>query len=189
MKRIFLFLIISSSFLLLVSSCKKGEDDPSISFRSRDSRFVGNWKVKLIDYVGSFSNAGGKVTYSIVLNGSTLNYTQTENGVENQTTLTDYNMNIEIKKNNDYTFVQTYLINGESRNHSYSRKWYWLNSDKTLVFMSIDCGSFRSFDRWHLRELKNKELVLVMESSSDYKNTSSTEKETITLRLEFEKVK
>jgi hypothetical protein len=189
MKRIILFLIISSISFVLVSSCKKGEDDPSISLRSRDSRFAGNWKVKLIDYVGSFSNASGKITYSIVLNGSTLNYAQTENGVENQTTLTNYNMNIDIKKNNDYTFVHTYLLNGESHSRSYSRKWHWLNSNKTLVFMSIDCGSFRSFDRWHLRELKNKELVLIMDASSDFKNTSITEKETISLRLEFEKIK
>lgn len=42
LKLVILLLFVSSIF----SSCKKGEEDPFLSFRSRDARIVGSWQLK-----------------------------------------------------------------------------------------------------------------------------------------------
>lgn len=36
-------------FATVLSSCKKGEDDPFLSFRSRDARVIGSWELKSAD--------------------------------------------------------------------------------------------------------------------------------------------
>lgn len=45
--------IIAISSSLLATSCKKGEEDPAISFRSRESRLTGTWVLK--EFSGSYS--------------------------------------------------------------------------------------------------------------------------------------
>ena len=38
-------LILTALFLMPTTGCKKGSDDPAISFRSRNQRLVGKWKI------------------------------------------------------------------------------------------------------------------------------------------------
>jgi hypothetical protein len=51
MKKVFLVMLAALIVIPAFQSCKKGENDPAISFRSRDARLIGNWKlVKVIRY-------------------------------------------------------------------------------------------------------------------------------------------
>ncbi len=56
MKKI-LFVIASTLVLALVSSCRKYEEGPMISFRSRTSRVANDWTVKSV-YVNAEEDAG-----------------------------------------------------------------------------------------------------------------------------------
>lgn len=188
MKRLFLLFIISTTILYL-ASCKKGEDDPAISLRSRDSRFVGNWKITFIDMFGSENSGGVTTTSSLTLNGSTLNYTVTTSGVENITKLESFDMNLKVKKNNDFYIVQTYSLNGIGYSDSYSQKWNWQNSDKTLVYLPIKLSSIVECQQWHLRELRENKLTLISEYEYDLINGDDVDKVDLKLQLEFEKIK
>ncbi len=46
MKKILFLLAIAIFSATFITSCKKGEDDPFISFRSRDNRIIGVWVLK-----------------------------------------------------------------------------------------------------------------------------------------------
>lgn len=194
MKKILLILVILSNIILLSTSCKKGEDDPAISLRSRDSRFAGKWHVTLIDYVNTSFSTGDtfSTTTTMSLNGSNLTL-EIKSGIVTTTYKAEnYDLNVEIKKNNDYSCSQSYTENGQSKTSSYLQKWNWLNTEKTLVNLPMWFGGSTSFfnnNIWHLRELRDKKLVLVMERSYDDNNTVSEDKFTATFRIEFEKVK
>jgi hypothetical protein len=59
--------LIGLSSVMFFDSCKKGEDDPFLSFRSRKGRVAGEWK--MTDYKAVDSDGSGTTT--ITSNGST----------------------------------------------------------------------------------------------------------------------
>lgn len=75
------FLLALSLFLILpFQSCKKGEDDPFISFRSRKARVVGEWTVKEILDNGKPSPLDGEIKIEFKKDG-TGKITNTENNI------------------------------------------------------------------------------------------------------------
>lgn len=46
LRRMLLLVMVSSFFMSTITSCKKGEDDPFLSFRSRKQRLVGEWALE-----------------------------------------------------------------------------------------------------------------------------------------------
>jgi hypothetical protein len=181
-----MILSIAGSFF---SSCKKGEEDPALSFRSRNSRFEGNWKITLIDITSTRTTGGVTETNTLEFNGNSLNHLLTTNGVETRTTMQNYNMILEINKNDKFTFSQSYSLNDSTKNQSYTTNWNWLNTEKTLVNLPLNFGSFAQCDNWHLRELREKKLVLIAEIKLDQNNLAYPYTYQINYQLEFEKVK
>ncbi|TAL63065.1 MAG: hypothetical protein EPN85_01025 [Bacteroidetes bacterium] len=73
---ILLFAIIST---IVFDSClKKGEDDSSISLRSRKARVTGDWKVTSYTYTDSYTSLGDIYTSDFDMNGSTYISTYTD---------------------------------------------------------------------------------------------------------------
>jgi hypothetical protein len=63
MKLSLLHIVLFFSTILLFSECKKGKDDPMISFRSRNARFEGEWKLSAFTKTSSNAvNASGTIT-------------------------------------------------------------------------------------------------------------------------------
>jgi len=144
--KLFVISILLITILTTISSCKKGEDDPFFTLRSRTSRLVGEWKVSELDY----------------------NVKRTEDGITTDATYTYLNGDIKIsykdgtyfdyKLFDRYTFEKngTYERRIEYPNGSYKLtegNWSWLKKNKDLG-------------------LKNKEAILltatmITESESD----------------------
>lgn len=57
-------------FALPFQSCKKGEDDPFLSFRSRKARVVGEWTVKEVKENGKTITISGTTTYEFEKKGT-----------------------------------------------------------------------------------------------------------------------
>lgn len=72
MKKVFFLLAVTIFSAVFISSCKKGEDDPFISFRSRDSRIIGTWVLKNKTYTS--------INHDI---------TNTKNSVNSETSVSD----------------------------------------------------------------------------------------------------
>jgi hypothetical protein len=158
-------LILALTFFGAIPSCKKGENDPLISIRSRDARITGKWKVINSE---SISNYDGNIS-SNILNGSIL--TETSNGSSSSYS---YTSNWEITSNGTINYTVTRdgsLLTGTDT-------WNWLDDSQKKSKISIG-GEIYVVDR-----LTNKEIVLKYQYSSVSGNDIDNYSSSITLEKE-----
>jgi hypothetical protein len=157
--------VIIASVLPGISSCKKGEDDPFISFRSRKARMEGEWKV-VSAYYKSIETGPGADSYSWTFDGSKV--VENDNNVE-----TTYKRYWTWKIEKDGKFKSTDAIDGDVR--EISGRWDFLggNSDVKkksrimLLFEQIDFSSTGTYfisssyidDGYDLIELRHDRMV------------------------------
>jgi len=73
MKNFKIYLVVAMIGLtaLTFTSCKKGEDDPGLSFRSRKARFTNTWVLTKYEKNGAAQDISGTTyTYDVFNNGS-----------------------------------------------------------------------------------------------------------------------
>jgi len=182
--RVIFILFIGS--LLVTTSCKKGEDDPFLSLRSRDGRITGEWLIS--DIGGSETNK--TVYHSGMLEGNstttvtshsfsgfiwTSSIETTFVTSEETTTNTDvstmyFNERITIEKDGFVTFKRIYESESEV---STTGHWYWVDSNKNKIGITFVIEGESS--TFNIRQLKNKELVLETKESSNSSNSTSTQ--------------
>ena len=115
-KTIFLFIAIAS--LITLDSCKKGDNDPGLSLRSRTARLEGDWKLES----GTITTTTGANTTIETYNGATLVVTYNGTEISNEA----YTTNMTFEKNGKYERsgledTVTYTENGF---------WAWINKNK-----------------------------------------------------------
>lgn len=148
---------------LVFSACKKGEDDPFFSFRTRDARIRGEWK--LVEKM-SIDEDGEEHTYD----GTT--YTIKENGI-----VTDsyaYQLNYTLEKGGTVKTLK--VIDGVS--YSGEDYWGWQNTSKKKTILML----FNN-DYFIVTRLSNKELVL----EQHYSQQEDGYSDSYTSKLTFEK--
>lgn len=173
-------LVKLGSILLLgaitVSGCKKGENDPFLSFKSRDSRIQGTWTLSSqSDTQTDMSSFNGTVTTST----STATFasglmTEVSGGSTDA-----YSYSLELTINEDGTYTVVEIVDGNTSEATGS--WNWVDDVKNKVKISLD-GSVYQID-----QLKSSEMVLVEESfykstdtSGDYTQSESSSTMTFT---------
>ena len=172
----FAALLILSVFVL--SACKKGENDPFLSLRSRNARITGVWKLTSQQSSSSYTTTfGGSSTTDVTsysFDGTTM--TETDGG---STDSYSFSQTIEIKKEGTYklTIVEDGTTSVTEGN------WWWLDSNKKKVRIAFDddWGSF------YIDALKNKELVLTRDESESISDSGFSDSYTSTGKWEFEK--
>ncbi len=169
MKNIVVALIALVS-LAVIPSCKKGENDPFISLRSRDARITGKWKIVNFEEISNFNGS----IHSSILNGSIL--TETSNGSSSSYSYSAY---WEILA--DGIFKYTSNIDGELSNGS--GNWYWLNDTKKKTKIFINDEEIFVVDR-----LTNNELILKYQygESDLYNGSNNVSSYALTITLEKE---
>ena len=127
MKKQFLFILfVFAASSAVVTSCKKGEDDPFLSLRSRDARITAVWKLTSAE---STENDDGDI-YTSNFDGSFTTYTSPWGSGSNP-----YALTIEIKKDGTYQSTTTSGTFTETTDG----RWYWLNSSKNKTSISLPC--------------------------------------------------
>ena len=167
--KINIFLLLAIVFLTVIPSCKKGENDPFISFRSRNSRITGKWKVVNFEYV----EINGNNNSSLILNGSTM--TQNSNG---NVTSYSFSSNLEIMEDGTYKLFSD--SNGEISNSINTWHWFDDTQNKTRILLG-DVGEF-IVDR-----LTNNELVLKSYEQYSSSSSGSSNFQDYSYTLSFEK--
>lgn len=164
--------VVAVLTLTFLAACKKGENDPFLSLRSRNARITGKWK--LIKQESSTTDVFGGVTEVYSDNFDGANMTSTDPG---GSTTYSYSQTIEIEKDGKYTMTR--VQNGTT--YTNQGNWWWIDSKKKKVRIAFDddWGSF------YIDRLKNKELVLTIDESDSGSGYSST----YTGKWEFEKEK
>jgi len=188
-KSTYLFLLI---VVILFNGCKRGEDDPFISFRSRKARVTGKWKMTSIKR----TSIRDYTTEIFTGNGST--YTRTEqnsNGSNFSTGI--YTYEITFKKDGSYTAQ----INRDGNIANIEGKWNFTGGvgdmkDKSQItlyetsykepdYTSTSTGHYFN-DTYDLKELRNNKMVWYAKYTTSYSwdNQSETLEEEIVFEAE-----
>ncbi len=128
------------------TACKKGENDPGLSLKSRKGRLTGDWKVTKAD----MTQTSGGSTSSTKIDGTTI--TQTSGGGSITGTCA-YTLTID--KEGTYEFKQSETYGGITNNRTEKGRWSFLGKNKD-------------------GEIKNKEAIVLMETSYTSGTTSTT---------------
>jgi hypothetical protein len=160
MKTLKSILLISVS-LMLCTECKKGEDDPLISLRTRKARVVGNWKMT-------------KGFTSQMIFGAVIETTYSRDGFEqhrvdqgNGSTSTTGPAHFTIEfKNDGGMILDRMLALGDSR--TITGTWNFAGGvgdakNKEQIILHDPKDAVRTDVIYHIKELRNKKLVLYKE--------------------------
>lgn len=186
---------ISISILLIIStltiqSCKKGDNDPLFSLRTRTNRLSGNWKVVKEEIKETITNNNvGDTSYVInsIYNG-TYKATITTYSVLDTTFTTNDTIYYEeeIKFESDGKYSKTYILSDLTNTIFTDGNWIFLGKSElddlknkeailltTTAFTQTD-GTTTTIDNYSnldgetyvINQLKNKELILTVNRSS-----------------------
>lgn len=95
-------LVIAFAGTLLLDSCKKGENDPFLSLKSRKARVVGEWTVTASSQTDVNDSGSSSTTTTTTYDGTTETTTVGSNSSTRTVTFT-YNF----KKDGTFTYVET----------------------------------------------------------------------------------
>lgn len=197
--------VIIVSFLLAgftagMIGCKKGENDPFISLKTRKGRLVGEWKLEEGENTKVSSVTGlGATTTVTKYNGS--NKTVTVNGVSSPPTT--YSESITIEKDGTFEIETIEDDDGDGKTETETNEGLWqfvgknkegeLKNKEAVVFTitkSISGGVTYSYEGlnafsmvWVLDKLSSKELVV----KADAESTGPTSTSTTTGSVTYEK--
>ena len=165
-------------FIVVINfnSCKKSENDPFLSLRSRDSRLTGTWKLTEQNYEITEKHYVGGSTSISEYSANVYDGVMTVNGTYSYS----FSYEIEFIKDGSYNMSET----DDGYRSQQSGAWWWLDSKKSKTGIAID-NSFFTIDK-----LSNKELTLKQVTYSKVYN--SADEYVITdysLQMTFEKKK
>ena len=167
--------------LTILSSCKKGANDPFLSLHSRKARVAGDWTLKKADG----TSTSGTSTTTSSFDGTTL--TETSAGVSTKST---YSLKYKFDKKGTYT--STLIIDtdtwdetgtwnftsgiGKDKNKDHiiiktlTSTHKYGSTTTTSTYTGDDAGTFG----FYLDELKNKTMVWKYDGSSTYSSGSKS---------------
>ena len=172
-----------------VVSCKKGENDPAISFKNRVDRIKGSWKLssKVANITTTSSVGPVSVTNSTtaVYNGVDENITVNTTVVTTQTRR--YNSEVELAEDGSYTYVFRVLVLLPGQTSTYntlvftgSGDWNWDDSgfDKLGLTLANDFDApvpdslnpetffpYKISGSYYISRLTSDELILKQKGS------------------------
>lgn len=161
-------IVMVAALSTTMNGCKKGENDPLISLKSRDGRITGIWELTTVDGtdtdISTFSGSTSTTITKISYDGNIWTETTTFTGLPSNTEASSYDFEITIEK--DGTYSSTEVEDGDKSEETGS--WWWLDSKKNKSGILIDGTGIFDVDR-----LKNKELILIEKYSSSWSDSGS----------------
>jgi hypothetical protein len=180
-KTILKSILFSTICLVAFQGCKKGENDPFLSLKSRNARITGTWKLTAKTTNSTETTTSGGTT-TTETSSSTYDGSMEITMSGGTTSTSSYTREMTINKDGSYSYVvnstsystdpfsgQTTTTTSTSSSDGY---WWWLNDAKNKTRIAFDDDAVS----YEIDQLKNKEMILVYQdndsySSSDYTNT------------------
>lgn len=171
MKKVKIGILMLLAVILALPACKKGENDPFLSLKSRDGRITAKWKLTKIEYTETWVS-GTTIIQTVAYDGSIATMTYT--GWPSQSATGTYEM--DIIKDGTMTWNETYTPSGGSADVQNSTgTWEWLDSykNKTVILLAGGNNLFTGGE-WVIDKLSSKELVLISVGSSNDNGDTDT---------------
>jgi len=194
MKRIVVLSLYLMVTFVLFNGCRRGEDDPFISFRSRKARVTGKWKMTSIKRTSNETDNFGSTTVIFTANGSTYTRTEQKSNGTNFSKTGIYTYEITFKKDGSYTGQ----INEDGNIANIEGKWNFTGGvgdmkDKSQITLYETSYKDRDYtntftghyfyDTYDLKELRNNKMVWYTKytdtSTSSYYSSHSVEEEIV----------
>jgi len=190
--RKFTLVALFALLLLPIVSCKKGSEDPMISFRSRNNRLVGTWKIVECNFnrnIISISNITD-TSYTIKSfkndSGSTV---RRYNGVVENLNNFVGTATLEFTKDGFSRYNEQHNASGSNLESSGDGIWNWRQTGKSKYSISIGTGSgtpvgyIFSGGEFTVTKLSHKEIILesnFSESTTTMGNGESSTQSNVT---------
>lgn len=177
---VIIVLILSMS----ISSCRKGDEDPFFSFRSRTTRLTGNWELTNAKIrIERIDNGITTTTYS--LSGTKMSVIIANVFTGNRFGSYEYTERVSFDKDGTYSY------NNKTDNKTFSANgnWMWVRDNETidledeeaiiLTTTSDSEGNLLSgitnipTDLWVFNKLSNEELIVEIDRKVKYNNGGS----------------
>jgi len=185
MKKVKIALLMLLAAILVLPACKKGENDPFLSLKSRKARLVGEWELK----EGTQTQTSGSTTVTYTYNGSTCSYS-----FSGQSASVAYTEKITIDKDGTYEKV----VNMDGDISTEKGAWYFGGKNKELELKGGEsvvciCTSYTTANGTStyeggscptytvlIDELKNKEMITLVDGTSVSGGSTTTTTGTMT---------
>ena len=170
---------------LTFSSCKRGENDPFLTFHTRDARLTQEWKLVSFNGTSVKTLDGVEPNIEYTFDGTTL-YT-TING---NTSSSAYEFTMEVKADGEVFSSETSIaldgggVNAQSTKTSF---WYWGDDDKnkTAVYMDLT-GIFSDVLVYDIPRLAYNDMTFDVSYSDNYTIDSVASSLNVNYELNFE---
>lgn len=182
--------LVVVAFGTITSCSKKGDDDPFLSFKSRDSRLAGEWTLIGIDgSAKTVATYNGKTTET----SSVRTYSGKEETItpsKGNPTTRSYTLSLVIDKDGIITYTtEGFDLKGVSTGISTIQgTWNWETTAKHKSAITIDVsgpGVLPLMGTWNISQLKNKEIVFSKSSREVTSNSTSNTEITSSLSVTF----
>jgi hypothetical protein len=173
-----LFVLVILLFIgIIFGSCKKGENDPAISFKSRDARITAKWKLAKIESTETDLIGGNTMNITITYDGTNYLKVTTMTGQPTETIIAAGTYVMTIGKNGYLLWEENYSDGIITDVQSRTGSWNWTVNDKNKSTVSIDAGNhYIKGGTWKIDRLATKELWLRKTGNSSFNsNTASWE--------------
>ena len=170
---------------LTFSGCKKGENDPFLTFHSRDARLTQNWKLVSFNGTSVETIDGVETNIEYTFDGTNL-YT-TINGTTSSAT---YAFTMEVKSDGEVFSVESMndINSGDPLSQSSKTSfWYWGddNKNKTAVYLDLT-GIYSGILVYDIPRLAYNDMNLNVSYSDNYTLGESAGSLNLNYDLEFE---
>ena len=206
---LFRSLVVFCCFTIAFSGCKVGDDDPAISFRSRDARVKANWKMMEMNTfveINSLDPSGAplRTEFQSHYDGYDVRVISRVNGVQVSDSTFGFNYQMKLEDNGKVTYENTIILGGIGTKSAGSDNWYWIDTDqkKARVFLgsalqfaaTAGIGPLQSnatlpvstlLTDFKVDGLRNKELKLAYQKSTGLTTLAGFQQVTITSNFTF----
>lgn len=211
-KRLLQLILLTTASAIFLFSCKKGENDPFFSFKTRTARLKGTWK--MMGKEASLSNtvAVGQATpvnsyVSSTYDGTKEIMTITSSAITTQ--LVYYDSEITFSEKGDFSYALFVYYPADTTNQNFKTSafqgtgmWAWNDMDKNKLGLqltpdyvptvpdSVNVGTYFPFvvgGNYYIDRLASKELWLKRSGSQTTQVDSTVMSQTYECSWKFEK--
>ena len=178
-----LFFLIAIVLIPLIS-CKKGSDDPAISFRSRNHRLEGKWNIIESNFVRTLASnlpSPDTSTTKIIFNdGKGIQEVKTSGVIVNSLNYVG-SAQIQFNKDGSAHYDESSNVSGTTIQVGCDATWSWIQSGKSKQAMMIESGNGSSLGylfsvgNFTITKLSHKEIVLESKYTGVNKDASTGE--------------
>ncbi len=156
LNKIILMSLVVLFVMPMFNSCRKGENDPGISFRSRDGRLMQEWKLIKVEGSEQYQDWENNV---VILTYSYDGSIYTVSGGGQSSSMTG-SFEIEFQELGKVYIKETLSGQGVTDVYSGTGTWQWLDSDKSQNYLLTNGGQMFGGGLYYVDRLAKKEMVL-----------------------------